>query len=70
MAQQGSSYSQKQAWKDNLKLNAVYKKWARSVAGMLTEAAAVRAVETESASATDPVLHQACEVSVLSLNVG
>jgi hypothetical protein len=32
MAQQGSSYSQQQAWKDNLKLNAVYKKWARSVA--------------------------------------
>ena len=32
MAQQGSAYSSQQAWKDNLKLDAVYKKWARSVA--------------------------------------
>jgi hypothetical protein len=32
MAHQGSSYSQQQAFRDNLKLNAVYKKWARSVA--------------------------------------
>jgi len=32
MAQQGSGYSQQQAFRDNLKLNAVYKKWARSVA--------------------------------------
>jgi len=32
MAQQGSGYSQQQAFRDNLKLNAVCKKWARSVA--------------------------------------
>ena len=32
MAQSGSAYSQAQSFRDNLKLNAVYKKWARSVA--------------------------------------
>jgi hypothetical protein len=32
MAQQGSGYSQQQDFRDSLKLNAVYKKWARSVA--------------------------------------
>ena len=32
VAHQGSSYTQQQAFRDNLKLNAVYKKWARSVA--------------------------------------
>jgi hypothetical protein len=32
MASQGSSYSQQQAWKDNIKMAAVYKKWAKAVA--------------------------------------
>jgi len=32
MAQQGSGCGQQQAFRDNLKLNAVYKKWAKAVA--------------------------------------
>jgi hypothetical protein len=32
MAQQGSGYSQQQSFQDNMKMAAVYKKWARSVA--------------------------------------
>ena len=32
MAHQGSSCSQQQALKDSLKLQAVYKKWAKAVA--------------------------------------
>ena len=32
VAYQGSSYSQRQAFKDNLKMAQVYKKWAKAVA--------------------------------------
>ena len=32
MAQQGSGYSSQQSFQDNMKMAAVYKKWARSVA--------------------------------------
>ena len=32
MASQGSGYSFQQAWKDNLKMHAVHKKWAKAVA--------------------------------------